>query len=90
VRTYKRRSTYRLVRREQAARMRAGGMSLRQIARVLGVHHDTVWRDLRLWDEETASVTRLSDRPVGKAAPRGHESDTRSDSATITPIRRNA
>lgn len=91
MRTYRRRSTYRRDRRDRAVQLRAQGLSLRQTAKILGVHHDTVWRDLRRWDEEAAKVSRLSDRPVGKVAPRGHESDTGSDSgATVTPIRRSS
>jgi len=91
VRTYKPQPAYRRGRMLRAARLHGDGMSLRQIAAELGVHHDTVWRDLRRWGEEQKTVTRLSDRPVGMNAPGGHESDTRSDSeATVTPLRRRA
>jgi hypothetical protein len=75
----------------RAAGMRAEGMSLRSIAKVLGVHHDTVWRDLRRWDDEAAKVTRLSDRPVGKVPPAGGGNPTaQSDSAEVLPLRRRA
>lgn len=90
MRTYKPRPTYRRGRMLRAARLRGDGLSLRQIAAELEVHHDTVWRDLKSWDEEQKKVTRLSDRPVGMNAPGGHESDTQSDSdgARILPMRR--
>jgi hypothetical protein len=74
----------------RAAAMRADGLSLRQIATVLEVHHDTVWRDLRRWDEEAAKVSRLSDRTVGKVPPGGENPTPQSDTAPIIPLRRRA
>jgi transposase len=91
MRTYKPRSTYRLGRMRRAAGLRAQGKSLREIARILHVHHDTVWRDLRRWDEEEANVTRLSDRLSEKTPPGVNNPTAGSDSAaTVTPIRRRA
>lgn len=73
----------------RAARLRGEGLSLRQIAAQLEVHHSTVAADLAKWDEERAKV---SDLPVGKNAPRGAESDGGSDSpdAAVLPLRRPA
>jgi hypothetical protein len=66
VRTYKpRKPKARRGRMLRAVQLRAEGQSLREIARVLEVSHDTVWRDLRQWDKETATVTNLSDRSLG-------------------------
>ena len=48
-------------RMEAAARLRAEGLSLRQIAERLAVSHDTVWRDLARW---AGSRSNVSDLPV--------------------------
>lgn len=80
-------------RMQRAAKMRGEGKSLREIAQVLQVHHSTVAADLRKWDAEQAKV---SDLPVGKNAPGGDESTTRSDSqpdtagAAVLPFKRPA
>jgi hypothetical protein len=95
MRTYKpKQPRYPRGRMLRAVRLRGQGLSLRQSAAVLGVHHDTVWRDLRRWDKEAAErakVTRLSDRAVGKTPPGGGNQTAGSDSeATVTPLRRRA
>lgn len=79
MRTYKPRATYRHDRRARAAELRAGGMSLRQIAAQLRVSHETIRRDL----------TGLSLLPVTKNAPGGEESDSRCDSgAAVISLRK--
>lgn len=72
----------------RAVRLRAQGLSLRQIAAIQDVSHDTVWRDLRKWDAQHANV---SDLTVRKTPPGGGNLTAASDSdATVTPIRRRA
>jgi IS30 family transposase len=91
MRTYKRkRLGSRRGRMILAADLRARGMSLRQIAAKLEVHHDTIWRDLKRWDEENRKITKLSDRSVGKSPRTGSESDTESDSGEVVQLRRKA
>jgi len=87
VRTYKPRPTYRRSRREQAAALRAEGLSLRQIGARIHASYETVRRDLAAWDAQQAKVSHL---PVTEVTPRGHGCDNGCDSATVTPIRRNA
>jgi transposase len=88
VRNYKRKRNPR-GRMLRAVELRAGGKSLRQIAKELDCHHDTVWRDLKKWDAENANVIQLSDSPVGKMPPRGENPTPESDSAaSVTPLRR--
>jgi transposase len=43
---------------EAAVRLRAEGLSLREIAKRLKVSHDTVWRDLAKADEMSEKVVR--------------------------------
>lgn len=72
----------------QAVRLRAGGMSTRQIAREQGVSHQTVMRDLALWDEQQAKVVRL---PGPKVPPRGGNgpvSRGENGPAEVTALRR--
>jgi len=74
----------------RAVELRAKGKSLRQTADELGVHHDTVWRDLKKWDAERANVTQLSDRTVGEVPPGGENPTAQSDSepGKVVPLRR--
>lgn len=70
MRTYKRKRPRNPDRRMAAAvRLRAEGMSLRQIASELAVSHPTVLSDLRRWDREHANVTPLAVNPGGKYSP---------------------
>jgi transposase len=88
VRTYKRKRDPR-GRMLRAVELRAQGKSLREIAASLGCHHDTVWRDLKKWDAENATVIQLSDSTVGKMPPRGENPTPESDSsATVIPLRK--
>jgi transposase len=89
MRTYKPRSTYRRDRRDRAVTLRAGGLSLRQIAAKIGASHETVRRDLSAWDEQQEKVSQL---PVTKVAPGGDECDTGCDSreAVVIPLRRSS
>jgi transposase len=89
VRTYKPRPTYRRSRTEKAVRLRAGGLSLRAIGMQLGVSYQTVFRDLRAWDAQQATVSHL---PVTKSAPGGEFCDAGSDSAgaVVLPMRRSS
>jgi IS30 family transposase len=59
----------RRTRRRQALELRDKGWSLRAIAAHLGVHHDTVWRDLRLSDSGVANPTPA----VGNRTPESDE-----------------
>jgi transposase len=52
-----------------AVQLRAEGLSLREIAGRLKVHHDTVWRDLKRADE----MAPVSELPVGKFARGGKD-----------------
>ena len=81
-RTYKRKRWGSKERRvEAAARLRAEGLSLRQIGERLKVHHDTVWRDLKRWD----AMAKVSELPVGKASPTG-SNPTADPTADQTPL----
>jgi len=53
-----------------AARLRAEGLTLRQIAARLAVHHQTVANDLARWDRPSRNVVRLpSKTAVEKRIP---------------------
>jgi hypothetical protein len=54
----------------RAAKLRAGGKSLREIAAIQEVSHETVRRDLAAWDLKNA-VASVSHLPVTKAPPGG-------------------
>jgi predicted transcriptional regulator len=56
-----------------AARKRAEGKSLREIAKDLGVTHPTVLADLRKWDELHPNVVSLPVNRAGKSYPAGGE-----------------
>ncbi len=71
-----------------AVRLRAQGLSLRQIADRLAVSHDTVWRDLAKWDTAHANVSEM---PVRKTPPGGENLTAESDSETnVINLRRRA
>lgn len=93
-RTYKpqRTALSRKARMGRAARLRAEGKSLREIAGIQEVSHETVRRDLAAWDLKNAPVATVSHLPVTKAPPRGGNVTPGCDSeaATVTPIRRTA
>lgn len=90
-RTYKRKRPRNPDRRmTAAARLRAEGLSLRQIAAELACSHDTVWRDLARWD--AAHPANVSDLPVRKL-PRGGEfltGESDSEPTNIIELRRKA
>jgi Uncharacterized conserved protein (DUF2285) len=77
MRTYKPKQKPRRGRMIRAVDMRAQGMSLREIARAVGVKSpNTIARDLARWDAEAAKITRLSHRPVPKVTPGGEKWDS--------------
>ena len=85
VRTYKRKRNPR-GRMLRAVEMRAGGKSLREIAKELGCSYQTVLRDLRKWSAEQANVSHL---PVTKMPPGGEKVTAGCDSeASVIPLRR--
>lgn len=92
MRKYKKRPKRRNPDRRMAAavRLRAEGMSLRQIAKELACSHDTVWRDLARWDAAHA-IANVSDFPVRNIAPGVTNLTDESDSPTnIVELRRKA
>jgi hypothetical protein len=72
-RTYKpvRPKAPREARMRRAARLRDEGKSLREIAAIQEVSHETVRRDLAAWDEKNAPAATVSHLPVTKTPPRG-------------------
>lgn len=92
-RTYKRKHARNPDKRmAAAARLRAQGMSLRQIGSELACDASTVLRDLRRWDQEHPNVTQIVlQKPVANAPRRGEfatpECNTESN---IIQLRRNA
>jgi transposase len=68
-----------------AVRLRAQGMSLRNIAAELGVSHQTVSNDIARWQAEHPNVVQLSRSGVTNSPPRGQddapEIDTRQGQA---------
>jgi len=92
MRTYKpvKAKAPREVRIGQAVRLRAEGLSTRQIAAKQGVSHQTVMRDLGLWDEQQSKVVQM---PGPKVPPGGGNGPLRRggngpDAAPVTPLRR--
>jgi IS30 family transposase len=71
--TKKKRLGSRRGRQLRALELRREGYSLREIAKALECHHETVRRDLR-------EAAKLSHLPVAKRAPRRPECDSESDS----------
>lgn len=76
VRNYKRKRNPR-GRMLRAVELRAGGLSLRQIAKEVGCSYDTVWRDLQKWAAERANVSEI---PVRKMPQGGENLTPESDS----------
>jgi len=69
----------------RAARLRAEGLSLREIAAELQVHHSTVAADLAKWEAEQAKVSVL---PVGfPPRARGGNPTPESDSTGAAVIK---
>lgn len=93
-RTYKRKHARNPDRRMAAvARLRAQGLSLRQIAQQAAVGKSTVARDLARWDQEHPNVTPLvSQKPVPNL-PRGGDFGTPewdSEPTNVIELRRRA
>lgn len=79
MRNYKRKHTRNPDKRMEAVvRLRAQGLSLRQIAAELACSHDTVWRDLGRWDAAHAA-SNVSDLPVRKSPLWGQNLTPESD-----------
>lgn len=81
-RTYRERAGQRRVpvrdkRMTEAARLRAGGMSLRQIAKQLAVSHQTVSNDLGRWDARQAAMPANVIPLARKASKSGAENSPR-------------
>jgi len=66
----------------RAAELHAEGKSTREIGRLLGCSHDTVWRDLRKWEAEQ-KVTALSGHAVRKLPHGGENLTPRSDGGVL-------
>jgi len=54
-----------------AVQLRAQGLTLRQIAAELFVHHQTIANDLARWDRTAANVARLPSNPLGESGVPG-------------------
>src|SRR6266704_3506928 len=85
MRTYKRKTLLNRDRRMAVAiRLRAEGLSLRQIGARLYVNHQTVANDLARWEQERSSmplkIVRLSKPAVENVPPRGEDSTPAVDS----------
>lgn len=93
-RTYKRKRPRNPDKRMAAAvRLRTEGLSLRQIAERLAVHHRTVERDLARWDAERPNVLPLlSHSGVASLPPRGEKATPECDSepTNVIELRRKA
>lgn len=87
-RTYKPKRTKltRQARMGRAARLRAEGKSLRQIAAIQEVSHETVRRDLAAWDLQNAPSATVSHFPVTKTPPGGGNVTPGCDSEAATVI----
>jgi hypothetical protein len=70
----------------RAARLRAEGKSLREIAALQEVSHETVRRDLAAWDLASAPVATVSHLPVTKMPPGGGNVTPGCDSGAATVI----
>jgi len=72
-----------------AARLRAEGLTLRQIAARLAVHHQTVANDLARWDRPSRNVVRLpSKTAVEKRIPGSEIRHPDSTAETVIELRR--
>jgi len=74
-----------------AVRLRAEGLSLRQIGERLACSYQTVVRDLARWDRERPNVVPLSHSPVTSSPPGGKKVTPECDSQTnVIELRRQA
>lgn len=72
-----------------AVRLRAQGMSLRQIAQELAVSYQTIANDLARWERERPNVIPLSNSPVKSYPPTGRDLTPEFDSGTpVIQLRR--
>lgn len=93
MRNYKRKRPRNPDRRMAAAvRLRAQGLSLRQIAEEIAVTHTTVRRDLARWDQEHPNVLPLVEHPGGTSLPRrgAHVPEECSSETNVIELRRKA
>ena len=92
VRKYKRKHARNPDKRMAAAvRLRARGLSLRQIAGELACSYQTVANDIARWERERPNVVQLSNPAVKTAPPRGENLTPEFDSPTnIVELRRKA
>lgn len=94
MRTYKRKPGRGRTDKRMAAavRLRAEGLSLRQIAERLACGRMTVSRDLDQWDREHANVVSLSQTTVPKSPPGGQFGTAKWDSepSNVVELRRKA
>lgn len=76
----------------RAVRLRAEGKSLREIAALQEVSHETVRRDLAAWDLKNAPVATVSHLPVTKVPLGGGNvtPECDGDAAPVIPLRRTA
>lgn len=92
MRTYKpvRPKSPRGARMKRAARLRAEGKSLREIAAEQEVSYETVRRDLARWDALNAPDASVSHLPVTKTPPGGGNVTAPCDTAdaAVIPLRR--
>jgi len=94
MRTYKRKTLLDRDRRMAVAvRLRAEGLSLRQVAARLYVNHQTVANDLARWQRDRSSMplklVRLSKPAVEKTPPGGTDSTPAVDTgASVIQLRR--
>ena len=74
----------------RAARLRAEGRSLREIAAIQEISHETVRRDLAAWDEKNAPSATVSHLPVTKTPLEGWNVSAECDSeaASVIPLRK--
>lgn len=70
----------------RAARLRAEGKSLREIAAIQEVSHETVRRDLAAWDLKNAPDATVSHLPVTKTPPGGGNVTAECDSEAAPVI----
>lgn len=70
----------------RAARLRSEGKSLREIAAIQEVSHETVRRDLAAWDARHAPDASVSHLPVTKTPPGGGNVTVGCDSGAGTVI----
>lgn len=77
----------RATRLERAVRLRAEGLTLRQIAARLGCHYTTVRNDLLRWDQSGAAMLKT---PVERPLPGDLIQQPDSTPGNVVPLRRQA